>query len=228
MNHMHARYLFTGLWIYLMMVLPVAGQDSDVPDPGTVILQTVPDVRQSTEYSCGASSLQAVLAYWGRDVREDTLIGELNSSPEVGTPPGNILDIASAYGLSASMKEDMTVDDLRSLTQNGTPVIVAVQAWNGWYDSDGNWVTDIPDNWEDVWEDGHYMVVIGVDSRNVYFEDPSLIGTRGCIPIDEFVSRWHDYETNPGDDDSKVTYSHLGILITGDTPAPFPAYTRVT
>ncbi len=32
------------------------------------ILSGVPDTRQSTEYSCGAAALQAVLGYWGRDV----------------------------------------------------------------------------------------------------------------------------------------------------------------
>jgi predicted double-glycine peptidase len=28
------------------------------------------DTRQSTEYSCGASALQAVLSYWGKDLEE--------------------------------------------------------------------------------------------------------------------------------------------------------------
>ena len=29
--------------------------------------------RQSTEYTCGPSALQAVLRYWGRDVAEDEI-----------------------------------------------------------------------------------------------------------------------------------------------------------
>ena len=41
--------------------------------------------RQSTEYSCGASALQAVLSYWGKDVEEQELMQRLHTSPETGT-----------------------------------------------------------------------------------------------------------------------------------------------
>jgi len=44
-------------------------------------------------------------------------------------------------------------------------VIVNGQAWR---DDSG-----IP--WANEWEDGHYMVVIGLDEKNVYFEDPSIL-----------------------------------------------------
>ncbi len=38
------------------------------------ILSNVPDTRQSANYSCGATALQAVLKYWGIDIEEDKLI----------------------------------------------------------------------------------------------------------------------------------------------------------
>jgi predicted double-glycine peptidase len=41
--------------------------------------------RQGTEYSCGASALQAVLSYWGKDVGEQELMQRLHTSPETGT-----------------------------------------------------------------------------------------------------------------------------------------------
>jgi hypothetical protein len=43
--------------------------------------------RQVTEYSCGASALQSVLSYWGRDVDETELMELLHTTPEVGTYP---------------------------------------------------------------------------------------------------------------------------------------------
>ncbi|RPI99790.1 MAG: hypothetical protein EHM31_09480, partial [Candidatus Aminicenantes bacterium] len=44
----------------------------------TSLFASVPDVRQSTGYTCGASALQAILAYWGTEEREDRLAARLN------------------------------------------------------------------------------------------------------------------------------------------------------
>src|ERR1019366_1420567 len=57
-------------------------------------LPPVPDGRQSTEFSCGASALQAVLGYYGVDVREATLMGKLHSLPQEGTRPEAIERVA--------------------------------------------------------------------------------------------------------------------------------------
>jgi len=38
------------------------------------------------------------------------------------------------------------------------------------------------------------MVVIGVDDRSVYLEDPDPIGMRPVMDRDEFVQAWHNYE----------------------------------
>ena len=65
-------------------------------------------------------------------------------------------------------------------------MIIACQAWSD--------VSPAHLPWDKDWEDGHYMVVIGLDADNIYFEDPAMLGTRGMIPRQEFLSRWHDYE----------------------------------
>jgi hypothetical protein len=70
--------------------------ETSAPEPGRApqrppaILAGVPDVRQSTDYSCGAVALQAVLAYWGISEREDRLIARLHSTPQQGTHPDDI------------------------------------------------------------------------------------------------------------------------------------------
>jgi len=51
------------------------------------------------------------------------------------------------------------------------PVLVAIQAYR----------SDERIAWEDCWDDGHYVVVIGYDQNNIYFEDPSLLGSVGYI-----------------------------------------------
>src|SRR5512136_265710 len=73
---------------------------------------SVPDVRQSTGYTCGAAALQAVLAYWGTSEREDRLAARLNSTPERGTHPLDIVRVAREFGLSAELREGLSLADL--------------------------------------------------------------------------------------------------------------------
>nr|WP_319537460.1 C39 family peptidase [uncultured Methanospirillum sp.] len=204
-----------------------AYEGADPPDPDAILISSVPEVIQSTRYSCGASSLQAVLRFWGFCVEERDLMTRLETSPGRGTDPEKIVSIASSYGLDAYLLQQVTTKDLTESLKQGVPVIVIAQAWNG-YEENGIWVTVDPDRWDDVWNDGHYMVVIGIDSRNVYFEDPALLGTRGVIPIDEFLSRWHFRMGGEGPDDPETTYIHPGIFISGKKPAIHSDYTWIT
>jgi hypothetical protein len=64
------------------------------------------------------------------------------------------------------------------------------------------------------------MVVSGLDDKNVYIEDPSILGGIGYMSREEFVERWHDYET-----DKK--YNQLGIFICGEKPSPPPALLHI-
>lgn len=192
-----------------------------VPGSATVpgLLSQVPDVRQSQSYSCGAASLQAVFSYWGIDLREGVLMQELNTSEASGTPPESIVRVARAHGLEAELRTNLTLSDLELSLADSVPVIITCQAWR---DPGG-----VNISWNDTWEDGHYMVVIGLDSSNVYFEDPAMLGTRGVIPRQEFLSRWHDYEGIPPFGNSSTVLYHAGIFIRGKEPAAYPEFTYV-
>lgn len=183
------------------------------------LLTGVPDVQQSQPYSCGAAALQAVLNYRGIDVREGDLMQELGTTPEAGTPPDAIVRVARNHGLSAELRLNLTLADLERSVAEKSPVIITCQAWADTDPEEFSWDTD--------WEDGHYMVVIGLDDENVYFEDPAMLGTRGMISRQEFLSRWHDYlGTPPFGDNSTVLY-HAGVFIQGNEPAGYPAFTHV-
>jgi hypothetical protein len=163
----------------------------------------VPDVRQSTDYTCGASALQAVLAYYGIGVREDELSKEMAATPRDGVPPEAIVRVARAHGLTADMRENMTVDDLGAALLERRPVIVELQAWADGHHTD--WVND--------WDDGHYAVVIALEGDRLIFEDPSLLGSRAVLPRLEFEKRWHD-------SDSGRRHIRTGIVFGGKVPAP--------
>jgi len=166
----------------------------------------VPDVRQATPYTCSASALQAVLAYYGVEASEDLLAKELGATPEDGAPPEAIVRVAVAHGLAATKRENMTVDDLAAEITQGRPVIVEIQAWS-----------DAPrTSWADDWDDGHYAIVIAVEGDRLVFEDPSVLGSRAVLSRREFEERWHD-------DDGGYRNVRAGIVFGSKRPAPPPA-----
>jgi uncharacterized protein len=186
----------------------------------TSILQ-VPDTRQSTDYSCGASSLQAVLMYWGMEFMETELMDMLHTTKE-GTKPTDIVRVGQELGFEAELKENLTLEDLEKSVKAGVPVIVDGQAWR-----EGD---DLNKPWTDLWEHGHYMVVIGMDDENVIIEDPSLLGSQGFIPRKEFLDRWHDYEKDEKHnrhEKSIKEYIHTGIFIRGAKPSPPPPLVHI-
>jgi predicted double-glycine peptidase len=192
---------------------PAAHADPAAPAPVFSLLPSyasIPDVRQSTGYTCGAAALQAVLAYWGTSEREDRLAARLRSTPEAGTHPDEIIRVAREFGLTAELREGLDLSDLESALAAGTSVIVDLQAWRE--------NTSIP--WTETWDDGHYMVLLSTDAENLYFEDPSLLGPRGVIPRAEFVDRWHDYEGDPPLDPSDRKYIRMAMFFKGGRPAP--------
>ena len=164
--------------------------------------------RQATEYSCGASALQSVLSYWGKDVDEEDLMKILGTNPEVGTYPEDIVRAARSLGFETEVKENLTVEDIESSTKKGIPVIVLGQAWRSRKDSGM-----FP---EDAWADGHYFVALAVDKDYVYFQDPFVRMGKGFMPRHEFEAIWHNVM---GGDLKKPKQMHLGIFIRGKKPA---------
>ncbi len=205
--------------LFLLAIIPLGIystilEENNVTQNNTTLLN-VPDVRQPTNFSCGPTSLQAVLAYYGTDKRVDELMNLTNTS-ENGTTPEGIARAADDLGFSAEVKENMTLQDLMDNLNQGTPIIVACQAWKD--NNTGNWTNDT--------EDGHYLVVIGMDDQNVYFEDPAILGSRGYIPLQEFLERWHDQYLNP-QTGNNTTVNHLGIVVTGGQPVSLSPFMKI-
>ena len=81
-------------------------------------------------------------------------------------------------------------------------VIVALQAW----------ASGAVKDWRTNWEDGHYVVVVGLSHERVYVMDPSVRTGYGYLTRDQFLQRWHDYDRDGG---QTITYQQLGIVIRG-------------
>ena len=182
---------------------------------GTVplMLTGIPDVRQAEYYSCGASSFQAVMNYYGKNSLECDIRSMLNTTPSHGTLPWDMVRVAQQQGFDAEWKENCTLDDLASALSQGTPIII-----------DGQRFMDPNSTWENTWSAGHYMVVIGMDDRAVYLEDPFLLGSRLRMTREEFLASWHDYEADMPLPPGAKKYYHLGVFIRGTPPSERPEF----
>jgi uncharacterized protein len=165
--------------------------------------------RQCTEYSCGASALQMVLSYWGREVAETKLMKLLKTTPEAGTYPENIVSGAQALGFDARIKENLTLGEVAKFTADGKPMIALAQVWRSQSNSGRSAAEE--------WDNGHYIVVLGVDARYVYFQDPYMRMSKAFVPRKTFEDHWH--QVMGGDLERNPKLIHLGIFIHGDKPA---------
>jgi uncharacterized protein len=172
--------------------------------------------RQVTDYSCGACALQSVLSYWGCDADEIELMKIMNTSEEAGTFPEDMVRGARAFGFQAEAKENLTLKDLAQFTADGKPVIVVGQAWLSKSSS--------PASVAEEWDAGHYFVVLGVDERYVYFQDPFAPMSKGFVPHKLFEDHWH--QVMAGDLKKNPKLIHLGIFVRGDKRAEHSAAER--
>jgi predicted double-glycine peptidase len=165
----------------------------------------VPHVQQTYDFDCGASCLQAVLNYYGVDVREEPVMDDAGTD-DTGTPREGIASAAEGYGLSTDARA-MTPDDVRSYVDEEVPVIVCLQAWAEEGDEPA---------YEDEWDHGHYVVVVGYDADTFVFMDPSSVNLT-YLTEEELEERWHDEDSRTGE-----RHDHHGIAVFGAEPEHEP------
>ncbi|MBI5242218.1 MAG: C39 family peptidase [Elusimicrobia bacterium] len=172
---------------------------------------SVPIVPQATGYSCGAAVLLALLYYWlDYDGNESGLYAELETDPKEGTRPERIAEAARGHGLKAEMREGLTIPDIRAALKRRETVILDIEAWRS--------KTAPPLAWSEDWEDGHYVILVGMDAKYAYVMDPSAYTGYGWLPLDELLERWHDEDIIDG---KPRRSSRLGIFIRGNKPPKY-------
>ena len=180
-----------------------AGVQDNVRLPKNAV--RVPLTLQSTNYTCGASALQSVLKYYGDEVGEMDLARELKTTPADGTNYKEIKRYGEKNGYAVAVHINASLDDLKHVLGSGKPALVLIQAW-----------AEPPVDYKNDWDDGHYVVACGYDSKNIYFMDPATSGNYTHIPIPEFMERWHDV-------DNQEKLSHFFMTVTKPKPAYDPA-----
>jgi ABC-type bacteriocin/lantibiotic exporter with double-glycine peptidase domain len=172
----------------------------------------VPKVRQQTDFSCGTAATLALLRYWRvgqyAEVEEAKLYQQLGTTPARGTEPQAIeAFLNTTAGISAEYRYgDVTVEELERAVDVLEPPIVDLQAWRD---------HDAP--WRDVWDAGHYVIMVGYDHERLFFMDPSRMtpGPYAYLPRAELDERWHDLT---GDHNQQVL--RMAIFVRGPAAPP--------
>lgn len=165
-----------------------------------------PIVGQAENFSCGSAALFSCLLYWLGDAtpveEESELWGALAIDPETGAEPEAIAKVAQDLGLDAVPVLDLTLDDLRECLDGGMTAILCIQAWK---DRDVRYLVD--------YDDGHYVVLVGMDEENAWVMDPWLDSGYGKMPLLQLDQRWHNPDTEG------MPQEHMAVLIRGEAPA---------
>lgn len=142
----------------------------------------VPLLRQGTDHTCGVAAVQSILVYYGFFTREDILEKELQAEDFASIK--EITRYMSAQGFKVTQHHAMSLADLKNTIDRKLPLLVALQAW-----ADSGTTLE---QYKNMWDSGHWVLVIGYDNKNIYVMDPSTAGNYAFVPTDEFMVRWHD------------------------------------
>lgn len=150
--------------------------------PDDAIKVTLPDVKQETSYSCGAAAVSAICRAFGvGPVEEEYYREALQTDPEIGTDENIIRDFFDRAGLSTTVMEGTSDDQLKAWLDTCSPVLMLIQAW-------GTEPTDYANPRSD---NGHYVIAIGYTDEDLIVEDPALENSRGYIAWTDLAARWH-------------------------------------
>ena len=129
---------------------------------------------------CGPASLKMVLSYYGVEKTEKELAELCGTDSNLGTSADGLKRAAEQLGFTVEIKSDSTFDDIQRWLDKKVPVIV-------------NWFTRGRIDYDDSEvPDGHLSVVVGLDDKDIYLQDPETGGSRK-IARDDFMKVWFDF-----------------------------------
>ena len=130
---------------------------------------------------CGPASLKMVLAYYGVEKSEADLAELCGTDPHLGTDDISIKRAAGSLGFNVEIHNNSAFEDIRKWLDKEIPVIVNCFT-RGRIDYG---ITEVPD--------GHLSVVVGLDDKNIYLQDPE-IGALRKVSRNDFMKVWFDFK----------------------------------
>lgn len=129
---------------------------------------------------CGPAVLKMVLRYYGVEKSEQELAKLAGTTENNGTDDKAITQVLKKFGLKSKIKNNGHFSDIKKCLDKGVPVIV-------------DWFTRGRRDYSDsAVADGHYSIVVGLDVKFIYLQDPE-IGKIRKLARDDFLRVWFDY-----------------------------------
>lgn len=144
----------------------------------TPIHLPIPHLQQHRVGECLAACAQMVLVYLNILVTYEHLLKLLQVKSGFWTPAANIRHLET-LNLQVSYQQFGTFEDLYNHLRQGHPCIVFVKTGELSY-----WDENID----------HAMVVVGLDSRYIYLNDPAFSTAPMQIEQNEFDLAWLDWD----------------------------------
>lgn len=131
------------------------------------ILINLPDSRQSEPYSCGATALQMIMAYYGMNVREQDIIDKMDIKEGSGVKMSNIKKIANEYKFETK-QDELTMPDILKNLDKKIPTITAIKKKEN--------------------DEFHFVIIVGKYNNGLILRDPAKF-TYGFISFKELNKR---------------------------------------
>jgi predicted double-glycine peptidase len=133
---------------------------------------------------CGAASGAMVLkAYTGADLTPDVFYDKAHPSGGVYLGVGEIQQVLSVNRVGTTWKVNQSLGNLfMALTENKPSIVLFKYSFL----SDANLT-------ESKFKGAHFAVVVGMDLKTIYMNDPLYAGTGGkakAYPLDAFLDSW--------------------------------------
>lgn len=145
---------------------------------------------QPGDYDCVPTSVAMILSeVTGETVDAQTVVdtaNEMGVMTPTGMYPEDAVSLFAEFGVEANL-EIGTLDDLRTALDDGTEVVIALDADDLYGVGDEPFADDVVS--------GHAVTITGIDDDAglVYINDPGFSDGAGtAIPIDQFEDAWVD------------------------------------
>ncbi len=130
---------------------------------------------------CGPASLKMVFDYYGIEKSEEEIAKSAGTTENLGTNEEGIRKAAESLGFKVEIKNESSFEEIQDYLSKKIPVIV-------------NWFTrGRVDYGDSQVPDGHYSVVVGLDDKFIYLQDPE-IGKLRKIERNDFIKVWFDFK----------------------------------
>jgi ABC-type bacteriocin/lantibiotic exporter with double-glycine peptidase domain len=132
---------------------------------------------------CGPAVIKMALDFYGIEKTEAEIASLTKKDKVLGIGDEEIKKVLESFGFKVEIKSFASFEDIKISLEKGAPVIV-------------NWFSrGRKDYGEDEVADGHYSIVVGLDNKYIYLQDPE-VGRIRKILKEHFIRVWFDFTTD--------------------------------